>query len=79
MGNHAAASALPTLELLCEREDKIGFFGHTHEPDILSDRDGLLDWLGESRVKKPAGLACAVMVGAVGKGKARGRGHGRLR
>ena len=64
---HDAASALPTLELLRERKDKVGFFGHTHETGIFSDRDELLEWLDVSRVKIPACLACAVMVGAVGQ------------
>jgi predicted phosphodiesterase len=62
-----AASALPTLELLREREAKVGFFGHTHDTGIFSDRDGLLEWLDDSRVQIPACLACAVMVGAVGQ------------
>ena len=61
------ASALPTLELLRERETKVGFFGHTHDTGIFSDRDGLLEWLDDSRVQIPACLACAVMVGAVGQ------------
>jgi hypothetical protein len=58
---------MPTLELLREREAKVGFFGHTHETGIFSDRDALLEWLDESRVQIPACLACAVMVGAVGQ------------
>ena len=62
-----AASALCTLELLREREDKVGFFGHTHAAGIFSDRDDLLDWLDDDRVKIPACLACVVTVGAVGQ------------
>lgn len=62
-----AASALPTLELLRERQNKVGFFGHTHVTGIFSDRDGLLDWLDDSRVQIPACLACVVMTGAVGQ------------
>jgi hypothetical protein len=48
---------------------KVGFFGHTHDTGIFSDRDGLLEWLDDSRVKIPACLACAVMVGAVGQSR----------
>jgi predicted phosphodiesterase len=64
-----AASALPTLELLRERdtEGMVGFFGHTHETGVFSDRDELLEWHDDSRVQIPACLACAVTVGAVGQ------------
>ena len=66
-----AGSALPTLELLRERdtEGMVGFFGHTHETGIFSDRDELLDWRDDSRVQIPACLACAVTVGAVGQSR----------
>ncbi len=45
----------------------VGFFGHTHETGIFSDRDALLEWRDDSRVQIPACLACAVTVGAVGQ------------
>ena len=64
-----ADGALFTLELLRERQNKVGFFGHTHETGIFSDRDWLLDWLSDNRVQIPACLAGVVMVGAVGQPK----------
>ena len=62
-----ATSVLGTLELLREREDKVGFVGHTHATGVFSDRDDLLNWLDDDRVKIPACLACVITVGAVGQ------------
>lgn len=64
-----ARDASPTLEILRKEKIKIGFFGHTHVPDIFSDDDDALEWLDETRtrVRIPSGLACAITVGAVGQ------------
>jgi predicted phosphodiesterase len=62
-----AKSAEPTLKILRQEETKVAFFGHTHIPAIFADRGQALDWLDETRVKIPPGLACAVTVGAVGQ------------
>lgn len=59
--------AKPTLEILREEEINIGFFGHTHVPDIFTEDVDALDWLDATRVKIPPGLACAITVGAVGQ------------
>lgn len=60
-------SAEPTMEILQKEKNKVAFFGHTHVPAIFADRGQDLDWLDETRVKIPPGLACAVTVGAVGQ------------
>lgn len=62
-----AAEAEPTLAILRKEKIKIGFFGHTHEVGIFAETPDLLEWLDESRVKIPLGIACAVTVGAVGQ------------
>ena len=61
------ASAKPTLELLAGHEHGIGFFGHTHVPDVFSRESRLLEWFDASRVHIPAGITCAVTVGSVGQ------------
>jgi predicted phosphodiesterase len=62
-----AVSAGPTLAILQQETSKVGFFGHTHEQGIFAADPAALDWLDATRVKIPAGLACAVTVGAVGR------------
>jgi len=60
-------SAGPTLEILRKEKSKVGFFGHTHVQGIFAENSDALEWLDETRVKIPAGMACAVTVGAVGR------------
>ena len=60
-------SAGPTLEILRKATSKVGFFGHTHMQGIFAEDADALEWLDETRVMIPTGLACAVTVGAVGR------------
>lgn len=60
-------SAQPSLDVLKKSEYPIGFFGHTHVQEVFPDPVGDVEWLDDSRFRIPAGLACAVMVGAVGQ------------
>lgn len=60
-------SAGPTLAILRKEKHKVGFFGHTHVPGIFAEDADALEWLDETRVKIPAGLACAITVGSVGR------------
>lgn len=60
-------SAAPTLAILRKMAFKVGFFGHTHVQGIFAEEPDALEWLDETRVKIPPGLACAVTVGAVGR------------
>ncbi len=64
-----AHSAGPTLEVLQKETVKVGFFGHTHVPDIFTGNADDLEWLDTSRVKIPRGVACAITVGAVGQSR----------
>jgi diadenosine tetraphosphatase ApaH/serine/threonine PP2A family protein phosphatase len=61
------ATAGPTLEVLRQGDSRVGFFGHTHEQGIFPDEPAALEWLDETRVKIPAGMACAITVGSVGQ------------
>ena len=60
-------SAEPTLQMLRKEKTKVVFVGHTHVPAIFADSGESLDWLDETHVRIPPGLACAVTVGAVGQ------------
>ncbi len=62
-----AESAADTLALLADAEFKIGFFGHTHQPGIFSEDDAKLEWINDTTVRIPEGLACAVTVGSCGQ------------
>lgn len=62
-----ATSAQPSLNGLQKNGHNIGFFGHTHVQGVFPDPAGEVKWLDESRFKIPEGLACVVMVGAVGQ------------
>ena len=62
-----AKSAQPTLNVLRKCDQKVGFFGHTHVQEVFPDPAGDVEWLDDTRFRIPAGLACAVMVGAVGQ------------
>jgi len=62
-----AESAADTLAILAEEKYKIGFFGHTHQPKVFSEDDSKLDWINETTVRIPEGLACAVTVGSCGQ------------
>jgi predicted phosphodiesterase len=64
-----ADSSAPTLAALRHEEFQIGFFGHTHIPAIFAEDATRLEWLDKSRVRVPAGVACAVTVGAVGQSR----------
>ena len=60
-------SAKNTLAILAKKKHKIGFFGHTHRPGVFSEDDVQLEWINETTVRIPEGLACAVTVGSCGK------------
>lgn len=60
-------TAEPTLALLRAGKNKVGFFGHTHVAGVFSGGHQALEWLDETRVRIPPGVACAVTVGAVGQ------------
>lgn len=60
-------TAAPTLAVLKKESVKVGFFGHTHVQDIFVEELDALEWLDATRVKIPAGVACAITVGAVGR------------
>ena len=60
-------SAKNTLAILAKKKHKIGFFGHTHQPKVFSEDDTKLDWINETTVRIPEGLACAVTVGSCGQ------------
>lgn len=60
-------SALASLDILRKNARKVGFLGHTHVQEVFSDPAGELEWLGDHQFRVPAGLACVVMVGAVGQ------------
>jgi hypothetical protein len=62
-----AKSAKNTLALLAGKKHKTGFFGHTHQPRVFSENDTKLDWINETTVRIPEGLACAVTVGSCGR------------
>lgn len=62
-----AKSGEPTLRILRGQKSKVGFFGHTHVQGIFADDPAALEWLDETQVRIPTGLACAVTVGAVGR------------
>ncbi len=62
-----AEHAKPTLELLRKEKIKVAFLGHTHVPAIFADDCDALEWLDETRVRIPPGLACVVIVGSVGQ------------
>ncbi len=66
---HSFGDAAPTLDILQETGDMIGFFGHTHQQNYFSHRVGtaLVKRLGFSRVMLPEGVVCAVMIGSVGQ------------
>lgn len=60
-------SAGPTLEMLQNEKIKVGFFGHTHLPNIFFADDGAFDWLDATRGRVSADHACIITVGAVGQ------------
>ncbi len=60
-------TAEPTLAVLRRKNIKIGFFGHTHATGIFTDDSDALEWLDETRLRIPPGLACAITIGAVGQ------------
>ena len=62
-----AETAKDTLKFLAGKKYKIGFFGHTHQPKIFSEDDTQLEWINETTVRIPEGLACAMTVGSCGK------------
>ncbi|WP_193211156.1 metallophosphoesterase family protein [Luteolibacter marinus] len=60
-------TAVPTLALLRKEKNQVGFFGHTHVADLFPGDHQALEWLAETPVRIPPGVACAVTVGAVGQ------------
>lgn len=62
-----AEEAEPTLAILRKEKIKVGFFGHTHEIGVFSEGPEALEWLDETTVRIPSGLACSVTIGAVGQ------------
>lgn len=67
-----AEGAADTLVILAQEKYKIGFFGHTHQPKVFSEDDTKLDWINETTVRIPEGLACAVTVGSCGQSRTPG-------
>ena len=62
-----AESAGPTLSILAQDRDKVGFFGHSHRQQVFVDHADGLEWLDESQVRIAAETPCAVTVGSVGQ------------
>lgn len=62
-----AASARPTLQALQKERVNMGFFGHTHLPNIFTDDSAGLEWIDGKSVRIPSGVSCAVTVGSVGQ------------
>ena len=62
-----AESAADTLAILAEKKYKVAIFGHTHRPGVFSEDDTQLEWINETTVRIPEGLACAVTVGSCGQ------------
>lgn len=62
-----AVTVEPTLAMLRKEKIKIGFFGHAHVPGIFPDDQDALEWLDGTRVRISPGIACAVIIGAVGQ------------
>ena len=62
-----ADDAANTLAILANSEYKVACFGHTHQPHVFSEDDTKLDWINETTVRIPEGLACAVTVGSCGQ------------
>lgn len=63
------ASAADTLAFLAKKKYKVGFFGHTHTPNIFAEDAAKLEWIDETTVRIPEGLACAVTVGSCGQAR----------
>jgi len=61
------ASSRPTLELLAQSPDNVGFFGHTHRKQIFTEHSEDLTWLSPERCQIAPHAACAITVGAVGQ------------
>ena len=61
------ASAAETLAFLAKKKYKIGFFGHTHTPNIFAEDAAKLEWIDDHSVRISEGLACAVTVGSCGQ------------
>lgn len=60
-------SAAPTLALLKECPEPVGFFGHTHIQRVFTEPGQSVQWLEPGRFTIPQGVACAVTVGSVGQ------------
>jgi predicted phosphodiesterase len=61
------ATAGPTLELLIQSPEKIGFLGHTHLKKIFTTNPADVLWLDPNRCQIAPDAACAITVGAVGQ------------
>ena len=64
-------SAADTLNFLSRMEIKLGFFGHTHVPNIFAEDADKLEWINDSTVRIPEDMACAVTVGSCGQARTR--------
>jgi predicted phosphodiesterase len=64
-------SAADTLNFLSRMEIKLGFFGHTHVPNIFAEDASKLEWINDSTVRIPGDMACAVTVGSCGQPRTR--------
>ena len=64
-------SAADTLNFLSRMEIKLGFFGHTHVPNIFAEDTNKLEWINDSTVRIPEDIACAVTVGSCGQPRTR--------
>jgi predicted phosphodiesterase len=66
---HSLTDARPTLAILRESGDEIGFFGHTHRQEIFYEpKDAILpERLDATRMHLPKGVVCTIIVGSVGQ------------
>lgn len=64
-----AASAGPTLALLQNDHDPVGFFGHTHLQEFFAADPAGVEVLGDDRYRIHGNTPCAVMVGSVGQSR----------
>lgn len=65
-----SGDAAPTLDILEEQGEGVGFFGHTHQQTYFSQRSKsgeIVKRIDYSRIHIPHGSICAVMVGSVGQ------------
>lgn len=68
----SAEEAFPTLEILANSGEGIGFFGHTHRQESFQlPGKPVLEALSAEHFRVPPGGVCAVVVGSVGQPRTR--------